>query len=249
MLPTRSLLDPATTAVFMEKPLAPHYADGRAIVAALEEGGFRHGVVHQFLTTPGVSMALELIPQIRPLSAQMLFGYEVGPGLEGNAEYSGQRPDFNWTLAAAGGGIILDMIHEGYLSEALFGETESLSAVACLLVPKRLSTDGHTVIDYVEDYAALRRQHTSGVVNTSVWSWYRRVNSEFGPWRSPWTARWAASCSGCTGSGAVARDGARQPLGALGLRRQDGLARPGRTSTSSTATRSPSSSAITSSPC
>ncbi|NLD73332.1 MAG: Gfo/Idh/MocA family oxidoreductase [Chloroflexi bacterium] len=176
------LLDPQTTAVFMEKPLAPHYADGRAIVAALEEGGFRHGVVHQFLTTPGVSMALELIPRIRPLSAQMLFGYEVGPGLDGNPEFSGQRPDFNWTLAAAGGGIILDMSHEGYLSEALFGETESLSAVARLVVPQRMSTDGHTVIDCdVEDYAALRRQHVGGVVNTSVWSWYRRVNSEFGP--------------------------------------------------------------------
>lgn len=182
LLEALPLLDPATTGVFMEKPLASNYADGYAIVRALEDGGFRHGVVHQFLATPGIRRAVEMIPEIRPLSAQMLFGYEVGPGLEGNAEYSGQRPDFNWRLDQAGGGIILDMCHEGYISEALFGATASLSAVARLLVPRRLSTDGHTIIEAdVEDFAALRRQHASGVVNTSVWSWYRRVNSEFGP--------------------------------------------------------------------
>jgi len=33
----------------------------------------------------------------------------------------------------------------------------------------------------VEDYVAIRREHTSGVVNNSVWTWCRRINSEFGP--------------------------------------------------------------------
>ncbi len=134
------------------------------------------------LETPGVHKAVQMMPEIKPLTAQMAFGYEVGSGLAGNKEFSGQRPDFNWRFAEAGGGIILDMCHEGYLSEALFGETERLSAVARLLVPKRLSTDGRTVIDCdVEDCSHLRREHTNGVVNTSIWSWFRRINSEFGP--------------------------------------------------------------------
>ncbi|MBN1543186.1 Gfo/Idh/MocA family oxidoreductase [candidate division KSB1 bacterium] len=175
-------LDSSTWGVYMEKPLAANYADGFAIVDALEKGGFIHGVVHHMLSTPGLRKAMELLPEIKPLSAQMLFGYEVGSGLGGNPEFSGQRPDFNWTLEQAGGGIILDMCHEGYLSQALFGETEALSCIARLVVPQRLSTDGKTIIDCdVEDYSQLTRQHANGVVNTSVWSWYRRVNSEFGP--------------------------------------------------------------------
>ena len=182
MLKTLPLLDPKTTTVYMEKPLASNYDDGFAIVDALEKGKFMHGVVHHMLATPGLTKAMELMPKIKPLTAQMAFGYEVGSGLSGNKDFSGQRPDFNWLLEEAGGGIILDMCHEGYLSKALFGDTEELSAVARLVVPQRLSTDGKTVIDCdVEDFAALRRQHTNGVVNTSIWSWYRRVNSEFGP--------------------------------------------------------------------
>lgn len=181
-LESLSLLDAKTTFVFMEKPLAPNYGDGYAIVDALEKKGFIHGVVHHMLSTPGLLKAMELMPKIKPLSAQMLFGYEVGPGLGGNKDFSGQRPDFNWLFAEAGGGIILDMCHEGYLSQALFGDTERLGAVARLIVHKRLSADGKTIINCdVEDYATLRREHSSGVVNTSVWSWYRRVNSEFGP--------------------------------------------------------------------
>ncbi len=182
MLDALPLLDASETAVYCEKPLAGSYGEGFDIVDALEKGGFMHGVVHHMLATPGMRRAVDLIPEIKPLSAQMVFGYEVGSGLGGNKEFSGQRPDFNWLFEQAGGGIILDMCHEGYLSHGLFGKTERLSAVARLLVPKRLSTDGETVIDCdVEDYAALSRQHTSGVVNTSVWSWFRRVNSEFGP--------------------------------------------------------------------
>jgi hypothetical protein len=50
------------------------------------------------------------------------------------------------------------------------------------LLPKRVSTDGHTIINCdVEDYAAYRREHENGVVNTSIWTWFRRINSEFGP--------------------------------------------------------------------
>jgi predicted dehydrogenase len=177
-----SQLNPATTSVYMEKPLAANYAEGFDMVDAIEKNNFLHGVVHHMLATPGVLKARELMPRIKPLSATMAFGYEVGPGLSDNNEFSGQRPDFNWTFKEAGGGIILDMCHEGYLSKALFGPTERLSASARLIVPKRRSTDGTTIIDCdVEDYAAIRREHENGVINTSLWSWYRRVNSEFGP--------------------------------------------------------------------
>ena len=88
----------------------------------------------------------------------------------------------NWRLADAGGGIILDMCHEAYVSHALFGATARLSAVARRVVPERQAADAdETVHCNVEDYVAIRREHTSGVVNNSVWTWFRRVNSEFGP--------------------------------------------------------------------
>lgn len=182
VLPALSLLDPSTTAVFMEKPLAANYRDGLAIVDVLEQRKFFHGVVHHMLETPGIKRALEMVQEIKPVSAQMVFGYEVAPGFGDKFDYCCQRPDFNWRFASAGGGIILDMCHEGYLSEALFGETERLSAVARLIVPVRLNTNRTKTIECdIEDYAALGRQHTNGIVNTSVWSWYRRINSEFGP--------------------------------------------------------------------
>lgn len=175
-------LDPATTGVFCEKPIAADYSQGRDLVAALERRHFASGVVHDMLQTPGFRKALATLPLIRPTSCQMLFGYEVGDGRSDNPAFRGQRPDFNWRLADAGGGIILDMCHEAYISAALFGATERLSAVARLLVPERVSADtGEIIRCDVEDYAAIRREHTSGVVNNSVWTWCRRVNSEFGP--------------------------------------------------------------------
>lgn len=175
-------LDPRTTAVFQEKPLAGNYREGFDVVELLGRRGFHDGVVHDFLETPGIRRAVELMPQIRPLTAQTVFGYEAAAGYSGNADFTGQRPDFNWTLAEAGGGIILDMSHESYISRALFGDTESLSCAARLLVPRRKSASTGKDIDCdVEDYAAIRRIHTSGVVNNSTWAWFRRINSEFGP--------------------------------------------------------------------
>jgi predicted dehydrogenase len=176
------LLDPSTTGVFCEKPVASNYAEGRQAVEMLERGRFLHGVVHDMLETPGVRRALQLLPRIRPIHCNMVFGYEVGPGQSGNEQFRSQRPDFNWSLAEAGGGIILDMCHEAYLSRALFGETDRLSAVARLMVPRRCRATSDGMIDCdVEDYVSIRREHASGVVNNSVWTWMRRVNSEFGP--------------------------------------------------------------------
>ena len=181
VIPALSMMDSGTTAVFMEKPIAANYKDGFAIVQKLEQENFKHGVVHHMLEAPGVKKALELMPEIKPFHCEMKFGYEVAPGF-GDKEYCCQRPDFNWQLEEAGGGIILDMCHEGYLSEALFGETECLSAVARLLIERRLAYDRDGTIDCdVEDYASIRREHSNGIVNTSIWSWYRRINSEFGP--------------------------------------------------------------------
>ncbi len=175
-------LDPATTGVFCEKPVAANYAEGWEIVEALEQRGFLHGVVHEMLEAPGVHKARQLLPLIEPLHCRMVFGYEVGDGLSANEDFRGQRPDFNWRLESSGGGIILDMCHEAYLSNALFGATERLSAVARLLAPERRAADSDAIISCdVEDFVSIRREHTCGVVNTSVWTWLRRVSSEFGP--------------------------------------------------------------------
>jgi predicted dehydrogenase len=42
-------LDPATTGVFCERPIASNYAEGWEIVQELERGRFVHGVVHGLL--------------------------------------------------------------------------------------------------------------------------------------------------------------------------------------------------------
>lgn len=180
VLPT---LDPAATAIFMEKPLANDYKTGMDLVQALESKRFFNGVVHDFIETPGIHAAIQMVPKIRPLTCQMIFGYEVGAGLSRNDDFRGQRPDFNWTLKGAGGGIVLDMSHEAYISRALFGETDSLSCVARMLVPQRMPTDRKNstpILCDVDDYCSIRRLHTSSVVNNSTWSWFRRINSEFG---------------------------------------------------------------------
>jgi len=175
-------LDPSTTAVFCEKPIAASYREGWEVVEALERGRFVHGVVHDMLETPGVRKALQLVPVIKPVSCQMVFGYEVGDGKSNHEGYRGQRPDFNWRLKDAGGGIILDMCHEAYLSNALFGTSERLSASARLFTRERgTGEDAQRIVCDVEDFVSIRREHTSGVVNNSVWTWLRRVNSEFGP--------------------------------------------------------------------
>lgn len=177
-----SRLDPGTAAVFQEKPLAGNYREGFDIVELLHRRGFHDGLVHDFLETPGIRRAIELMPQIKPLTAQMIFGYEAAAGYSGNRDFVGQRPDFNWTLAESGGGIILDMSHESYISRALFGETASLSCAARLLVPVRKSAvTGSDISCDVEDYASIRRVHSSGVLNNSTWAWFRRINSEYGP--------------------------------------------------------------------
>ncbi len=184
MLEVMKGLDPAATAVFMEKPLSNDYKAGFDLVQALESRRFFNGVVHDFIETPGIHAAIQMVPKIRPLTCQMVFGYEVGAGFSKSDDFRGQRPDFNWTQKGAGGGIVLDMSHEAYISRALFGETDSLSCVARMLVPRRMSTDrkNSAPIDCdVDDYCSIRRLHTSGVVNNSTWSWFRRINSEFGP--------------------------------------------------------------------
>ncbi len=184
MLDVLKTLNPATTAVFSEKPLSTDYASGYRVVEALESRRFYNGVVHDFIETPGIHEAIRLVPKLRPLTCQMIFGYEVGAGFSKNEDFRGQRPDFNWTLEGAGGGIVLDMSHEAYISRALFGETDSLSCVARLLVPQRMSTDrknSEPIRCDVDDYCSIRRIHTCGVVNNSTWSWFRRINSEFGP--------------------------------------------------------------------
>lgn len=140
-------LDPSTTAVFCEKPLAADYAEGREIVEMLERGRFLHGVVHDLLETPGVRKALQLLPRIKPIHGHMLFGYEVGPGFDAKPEFRGQRPDFNWTLAEAGGGArLLDPGECRYLPALrrhLFGfDGEDFACVAAPGVRRTISCTG-----------------------------------------------------------------------------------------------------------
>lgn len=102
-----------------EKPIATTPSDGRAIVAAARAAGVRLGIMHNYLFFPEVVRTLELIhdDEIGPVEVAILdwLGCADNPG---TASY---RPGWRHDLHAAGGGVLMDMLHIIYLAEALLG--------------------------------------------------------------------------------------------------------------------------------
>jgi predicted dehydrogenase len=102
-----------------EKPIATTPADGRAIVAAARAAGVCLGIMHNYLFFPEVRRALEHIAagRIGPVEVVILdwLGCADNPGA---AAY---RPGWRHDPRAAGGGVLMDMLHIVYLAEALLG--------------------------------------------------------------------------------------------------------------------------------
>lgn len=105
--------------VLSEKPIATTPADAHRIVAAARAAGVRFGVVHNYLLFPEVRRTLELIAagEIGPVEVALLdwLGCADHPG---NPAY---QPRWRHDPGAAGGGILMDMLHIVYLAEALLG--------------------------------------------------------------------------------------------------------------------------------
>ena len=104
--------------VLSEKPVAPAPAIAAELIAAADAAGLNYGIVHNYHFLPEYRQIKQLlddgiIGNLRVLTMHFL-GVIDNPGA---AEY---QSDWRHTLAA-GGGVLMDMIHAVYLTEWLFG--------------------------------------------------------------------------------------------------------------------------------
>ncbi|NDJ62817.1 MAG: Gfo/Idh/MocA family oxidoreductase [Chloroflexi bacterium] len=104
--------------ILSEKPLATTPAVAAELIAAVENAGLTLGMVHNYHFFPEYRQIKDLITartvgDLRVLTLHYL-GVIDNPGA---AEY---QSDWRHTLAA-GGGVLMDMIHAVYLAEWLFG--------------------------------------------------------------------------------------------------------------------------------
>jgi predicted dehydrogenase len=140
-----------------EKPIATTPSDARAIVNAARAARVRLGIMHNYLFFPEVMRTLELIrdDQIGPVEVAILdwLGCADNPGA---ASY---RPRWRHDPHAAGGGVLMDMLHIVYLAEALLGRP--IERVSGWLHAR--DTEAH-----VEDIALARLEVDGGAALVNV---------------------------------------------------------------------------------
>ncbi|HXW30329.1 MAG TPA: Gfo/Idh/MocA family oxidoreductase, partial [Xanthobacteraceae bacterium] len=93
--------------VYAEKPVAPSVADGRALLAAAQARGLKHGAVEDKLYLPGLRKLARVLADGtlgRVVGFRLDFGWWVFDGREAPT----QRPSWNYRRAG-GGGLVLDM--------------------------------------------------------------------------------------------------------------------------------------------
>ena len=105
--------------ILTEKPIASVPADAAAAVAAADRAGIVLAVVHNYLFFPEIVAARSVIDsgelgEIRTVRVDML-GVVDSPGA------AGYRPQWRHDPRAAGGGVLMDMLHGVYLAEYLLG--------------------------------------------------------------------------------------------------------------------------------
>ena len=104
--------------VLSEKPIATAPSVARELVAAAEEAGLTLGMVHNYHYLPEYSKLHQLLGQGLIGDLRVLTLHYLGViDMPGAAEFQG---DWRHTLAA-GGGILMDMIHAVYLAEWFYG--------------------------------------------------------------------------------------------------------------------------------
>jgi predicted dehydrogenase len=102
-----------------EKPIATTPAEARVIVGAARDAGVRFGIVHNYLFFPEVMRTLALVAagEIGPVEVALLHWL----GCADNPGAAAYRPRWRHDPRAAGGGVLMDMLHIVYLAEALLG--------------------------------------------------------------------------------------------------------------------------------
>jgi len=163
--------------IYAEKPVAPSVADGRALLAAVQARGLKHGAVEDKLYLPGfrkLARVLSAGTLGRIVGFRLEFGWWVFDGIEAPT----QRPSWNYRRAA-GGGLVLDMFpHWRYVIEGLLGRIRRVAAATSTAIPERVDERGeHYQVD-VEDGASALVELESGAFGTILSSWATRVRRD-----------------------------------------------------------------------
>jgi predicted dehydrogenase len=149
--------------VLSEKPIATRPSDAAHIVERAQELGRTFGMVHNYLYFPEYRLVRELIDQgevgeLRHIAINLL-GIPDDPG---NEDYS---PRWRHDVEAAGGGVLMDLIHVYYLAEYLMGS--QISGVSAVV--DNFGLPGEQVEDFVlahlyfpEGYASVNVSWSQG---------------------------------------------------------------------------------------
>lgn len=163
--------------VYAEKPVAPTVADGRALLAAAQARGVKHGAVEDKLYVPGLR-------KLARLTASGFFGRIVGFRLDfgwwvfDGVDVPTQRPSWNYRRAG-GGGLMLDMFpHWRYVIEGLLGRIRRVAAAASTATPQRVDEAGNAYQVDVDDNASALIELESGAFGTILSSWATRVRRD-----------------------------------------------------------------------
>jgi predicted dehydrogenase len=115
--------------VVSEKPVAAVPAEAAELVDAADKAGVTFAVVHNYLFLPEIAAAHRVVAageigDVRAVTVNYL-GVVDSPGA------SGYRPQWRHDPRAAGGGVLIDMLHAVYLAGHLLGRpVERVSAWA-----------------------------------------------------------------------------------------------------------------------
>ena len=163
--------------IYSEKPVAPSVADGRALLAAVQARGLKHGAVEDKLYLPGFRKLAHVLAQGslgRIVSFRLDFGWWVFDGVEAPT----QRPSWNYRRAT-GGGLVLDMFpHWRYVIEGLLGPIRRVAAATSTAVPARVDERGERYQVDVDDTASALVELESGAFGTILSSWATRVRRD-----------------------------------------------------------------------
>ena len=162
--------------VLSEKPIATAPSVARELVAAAEQAGLTLGMVHNYHYLPEYSKLHQLLGQGLIGDLRVLTFHYLGViDMPGAAEFQG---DWRHTLAA-GGGILMDMIHAVYLAEWFYGAPAE-QVMAFVDAPTYAARDPEVEdlalvqIAFPGGYAALHHGWGAGVGGVDP-QWQRRL--------------------------------------------------------------------------
>jgi len=163
--------------VYAEKPTATNTAEALALYEEAVAAGVKNGVVQDKLWLPGLLKLKYLIDTGffgHILAVRGEFGYWVYDGIH----QSCQRPSWNYRKAD-GGSIMIDMFsHWRYVIDNLFGEIESLVALADTHIDKRVDEQGNQYDCTADDAAYGIFALKNGITVQFNSSWCTRVRRD-----------------------------------------------------------------------